>query len=210
MYLFNSLWRLIFRGPQAPVTTTLLSPRLRLRMPSAADWPVWRRVREDSRDHLVPWEPLWPANALTQRAFHGLCRRAWRDWRVGHAYCFLIFLQAPNGEEGELVGGINLLDVQRGNSQMGTVGYWMARPHCGHGYMTEAVGLVRDFAFQTLRLHRLEATCMPHNHASAAVLTKAGFTEEGFAKSYLRINGRWEDHLLWGMSYNPAQNTPSS
>ena len=64
--------------------------------------------------------------------------------------------------------------------------------------MSEAAQLVCDFAFRQLRLHRVEASCLPHNEPSKALLQKLGFEEEGFAKAYLKINGKWEDHLLWG------------
>ena len=71
--------------------------------------------------------------------------------------------------------------------------------------MTEAARLVCSFAFETLRLHRVEASCLPHNEPSKALLRRLGFTEEGFAKSYLQIDGRWQDHLLWGQSTSEWQ-----
>ena len=64
--------------------------------------------------------------------------------------------------------------------------------------MTEAVGLVCDFAFDRLELKRIEAACLPHNEPSKALLRRLGFEEEGYAKAYLQINGRREDHVLWG------------
>ena len=66
--------------------------------------------------------------------------------------------------------------------------------------MTEALGLVCSFAFDRLKLHRVEAACLPRNEASKAVLSKNGFEQEGYAKAYMQINGQREDHLLWGIN----------
>ena len=61
--------------------------------------------------------------------------------------------------------------------------------------MTQAVGLVTRFAFQELGLHRIEGNVMPRNKASIRVLEKNGYRPEGMARSYLEINGVWEDHI---------------
>lgn len=97
-----------------------------------------------------------------------------------------------------LVGGITLGDVQFAAAQKGTIGYWMGLPYAGQGFMTEAVALVCDFAFKELRLQRVEASCLPRNDASKTVLQRCGFDQEGYAKAYLQVNGKREDHLLWG------------
>ncbi|HEU0118363.1 MAG TPA: GNAT family protein [Alphaproteobacteria bacterium] len=97
-----------------------------------------------------------------------------------------------------MLGGIALNDVQRGIAQKGTLGYWIGAPYANQGFMTEATQLVLDFAFYTLRLHRVEASCLPRNEPSKALLKRLGFEEEGYAKAYLQINGLWEDHVLWG------------
>ncbi len=175
-----------------------MGPRVMLRMGDPLDWKAWRTMREGSRAFLEPWEPSWPHNALTYNYFCGLLRRHWRDWRNGRAYSFLVFTHGDDGKSGGLLGGIALNDIQRGIAQKGTLGYWMAERHAGQGYMTEAANLVCDFAFQTLRLHRVEASCLPRNEPSKKLLIRLGFEEEGFAKAYLQINGKWEDHLLWG------------
>ena len=65
--------------------------------------------------------------------------------------------------------------------------------------MSVALRAVTGFAFTTLRLHRIEAACLPHNAASMRLLERTGFTREGYARSYLRINGVWQDHLLYAL-----------
>ncbi|HTB37412.1 MAG TPA: GNAT family protein, partial [Reyranella sp.] len=78
-------------------------------------------------------------------------------------------------------------------------GYWMGQPYAGQGLMTDALRGVLPFVFDDLRLHRLEAACLPHNEPSKGVLAKVGFHEEGLARQYLRINGQWADHLLFAL-----------
>jgi ribosomal-protein-alanine N-acetyltransferase len=77
------------------------------------------------------------------------------------------------------------------------LGYWIGASHARQGYMTRAVNQLRDYAFGTLGLHRLEAACLPANMPSLRLLERCGFEHEGLAKAYLKINGRWEDHILW-------------
>ncbi|MBS2968288.1 GNAT family N-acetyltransferase [Metabacillus sp. KIGAM252] len=95
-----------------------------------------------------------------------------------------------------LIGTINLFFVARGAIQSGFIGYFMDERYNGRGYTTEAVNLLVQYAFEELKLHRIEAGVMPHNIGSIKVLTKAGFHKEGLARKNVKINGRWEDHEL--------------
>ena len=99
----------------------------------------------------------------------------------------------------DLLGGINLTNVRRGIVQAGTLGYWIGASFARQGYMTEGMTAVLSFAFETLNLNRVEAACLPDNAASRALLEKCGFREEGRARKYLRINGMWQDHVLYGI-----------
>lgn len=104
-----------------------------------------------------------------------------------------VFIIAEKGQD-EIIGEVILSEVVRENLQSCWIGYFLDKEHNGKGYMTEAVKLVVDYAFETLGLHRLEAGVMPHNIGSIKVLLKAGFHKEGIAKKNVNINGRWEDH----------------
>jgi ribosomal-protein-alanine N-acetyltransferase len=179
---------------QDPVLT-LRGEKVVLRAPRMADYPAWSALRRESRDFLQPWEPTWPHDDLTRGAFRHRLSIYARDHDLGLGYAFLVF----NKKDGALVGGVNLRDVRRGVSQSGAIGYWAGAAHARRGYTQDAVREVLRFAFDTLALHRIEAACCPENEASHTLLLKAGFTEEGLARSYLRINGIWRDHLLFGM-----------
>jgi [ribosomal protein S5]-alanine N-acetyltransferase len=165
-----------------------------LRTPQATDHAEWAALREQSREFLTPWEPTWPADDLSRSAFRRRIRRYTEDLRTDQSYAFLIFRSA----DGWLVGGLTLANVRRGVAQAGSLGYWMGLPYVRRGYMTAAVRAVIPFAFGTLRLHRLEAACIPTNTASIRLLENTGFVREGYAREYLCINGIWQDHLLYG------------
>ena len=165
-----------------------------LRTPQVTDHTEWAALREQSREFLTPWEPIWPADDLSRSAFRRRIRRYAEDLRSDQSYAFLIF----RSTDGRLVGGLTLANVRRGVAQAGSLGYWMGLPHVRHGYMTAAVRAIIPFAFSTLRLHRLEAACIPTNTASIGLLENTGFIREGYAREYLCINGIWQDHLLYG------------
>jgi ribosomal-protein-alanine N-acetyltransferase len=174
---------------------TLRGPRVFLRAPVIGDFGQWARLREQSRSFLTPWEPIWPADDLTKIAFRRRIRRYQREIRNGTGFPFFVF--SPDGET--LVGGLTLAQVQRGVTQSAVLGYWMGAPHAGKGLMSAAVRCVVGFAFDTLHLNRVEAACLPHNAPSIHLLEKVGFTREGYARKYLCIDGRWQDHLLFGL-----------
>jgi ribosomal-protein-alanine N-acetyltransferase len=167
---------------------------LYLRPATPGDFSSWTRLRAASRAFLEPWEPTWPDDDLTQAAFRRL-RRQDEDIARDEAYAFLIFDQTSD----ELLGGITLGGVRRGVSQSGTLGYWMGAPHAGKRRMTRAVATTVDFAFSKLRLHRVEAACIPDNAPSIALLERNGFQREGYAREYLKIDGAWRDHILYAL-----------
>ncbi len=171
----------------------ILGDGISLRMPQTSDHAEWAALREASRAFLTPWEPTWPSDDLTRGAFRRRLKRYADDQRNDLAYALMIF----RNEDNALVGGITLANIRRGVAQAGSIGYWVGEPYARKGYMTAAVRALIPFSFQTLRLHRLEAACIPGNAASVALLERTGFIREGYARRYLCINGVWQDHLLY-------------
>jgi ribosomal-protein-alanine N-acetyltransferase len=170
-------------------------PRLYMRVPVRSDWSEWAEIRSDSRGFLVPWEPTWPADSLSKAAFRRRLAKYSEDWSNDKGYAFLIFRRLDNA----LVGGITIANVRRGVAQSASFGYWISRKHARNGYMTEGVHGACGFAFDNLSLNRIEAACLPINKPSQGVLTKSGFRYEGLAKKYLKINGKWEDHMMFAL-----------
>jgi [ribosomal protein S5]-alanine N-acetyltransferase len=166
-----------------------------LRYPVASDYGAWSRLREESRGFLVPWEPVWPVDDLTRAAFRRRLRRYAKEIRDEIAHPFFVFRASDTA----FLGSCILSNIRRGVAQAATLGYWVGQRHARKGYMTEAVRGAINFAFDELGLHRLEAACLPANEPSRKLLARVGFSEEGQARAYLKINGRWEDHMLFGM-----------
>jgi ribosomal-protein-alanine N-acetyltransferase len=172
----------------------LIGERVYLRAPERGDWQAWASLRARSREFLEPWEPSWPADALSRLGFRSRVARYAEDWRTDQAYNFFIF-----SHDDELVGGIGLSNVRRGVSETASLGYWIGEPYARQRLMSAALPLALDFSFDRLRLHRVEAACLPSNVPSRALLTRTGFRQEGHARQYLCIAGQWQDHLLFAI-----------
>ena len=190
---------MVMLGWFAPDPTPVLEgPRVILRAPRGRDYDSWRSLRRRSRDFLKPFEPRWTEADLNRQAFTTRLWRGRQEARNGTDYSFLVFEKASSGQI--LVGGITISNVRRRAAQFGTLGYWMGEEFAGRGLMSEAVGVLLPFFFDTLGLHRLQAAFLPHNAASRRVLEKNGFREEGYAENYLQIDGKWADHVLFALT----------
>ncbi len=183
----------LFGRHRAAPLPVLQTERLELRIPQSDDFGEWVRLRRESHEFLRPWEPAWPRDHLSHRAFRRRVRWARLEAEGGRAFSFLIFTRKPD----RMVGGITLSNIRRGPSQCGTLGYWVGREHAQRGYMTEATEAVVAYAFDELRLTRLEAACLEENVASRALLAACGFHFEGVARSYLEVDDVVRDHMLF-------------
>ena len=167
--------------------------RMTLRLPVHSDFRPWSSLRQDSRDFLVPWEPSWAADHLTRKAFTN--RVYWANRALSQGTAVPLFLIRRTDDV--LLGAITLDNIRRGPAQSGTMGYWIGAPFARQGYMREAIDAVVHHAFTALDLSRIESACLPENAASRGVLEKCGFKYEGVAQSYLQIDGRWRNHVLY-------------
>jgi ribosomal-protein-alanine N-acetyltransferase len=193
-------------GPHYSPTPPLLeNDQVYLRPPRLRDYQHWSKVRGASRAFLEPWEPSWGEEAVSRNTYRDRTNRMARDWRSDIAYGFHIFERRGNGSGADrltadrLVGGINLNGIRRGVAQAANIGYWLGESYTRHGLMSAALSLVLPFAFHDLHLHRIEAACLAHNEASQKLLKKFGFQPIGLAHSCLKINGRWQDHMLYDL-----------
>src|SRR6202140_1675526 len=155
--------------------------------PQSGDYAEWAALRDASRAFLIPWEPTWPADDLTRAAFRRRLRRYAEDQRTDQSYAFFIFRSSDQ----VLLGGLTLANVRRGVAQAGSLGYWIGESYARRGHMFAAVQALLPFAFGALRLHRVEAACIPSNAASIRLLEKSEFDREGYAREYMCINGIW-------------------
>ncbi len=171
--------------------------RVVLRTLSDSDYDGWFEVRRRCHEWLVKWEPR-SAHAAhlaeDERSFTSRCAIRERERQMGTGFGFGIFY------EGRFVGEITLSWIQRGPLQAAFVGYWIDEAVAGMGLMPESVVTVLQYAFDTLRLHRVEINIIPRNAASRRVVEKLGLRFEGIAERYLEIDGAWEDHAHYAIT----------
>ena len=170
----------------------LYTDRLQVRLlePHEADLMV--RFRNENRDHLEPWEPLRRPDFFTEGFWENHLRLTLRDFRESASACFVLL----SPREDEVLGVCNYTNIVRGTFQSCQLGYALAEKHQRKGLMFEALSMTNAYMFDDLGLHRIMAGYLPHNERSGNLLNRLGFEKEGLARKYLKINGRWEDHLL--------------
>ena len=167
--------------------------RMVLRAPRLSDFRQWTALRIASVDFLRSWEPTWASDHLSRKSFTNRVYWAQRSISKGTAVPLFLIRRSDSA----LLGAITLDNIRRGPAQAGTVGYWIGEASARQGFMREALNSVANYAFTELDLSRLESACLPENIASRAVLEKCGFKYEGVAQSYLQIDGRWRNHVLY-------------
>ena len=161
--------------------------RVELRPLSAGDRDEFVEAMARSRS----FHGSWISPPATAAEFDQLLRRAEDDSFVA----LVIRLR----EDGRLAGVFNISEIVRRAFQSAYIGYGGIAGLEGQGYMTEGMGLVLDYAFGPLGLHRLEANIQPGNAASIALVRRCGFVREGFSERYLKIDGEWRDHERWAI-----------
>ncbi len=167
--------------------------RMTLRLPQHSDFRAWASLRAESRDFLTPWEPVWSADHLSRKAFTNRVYWAARAYSGGTALPLFLIRRSDD----QLLGAVTVDNIRRGPAQAATVGYWIGARFARQGYMAEALRAVIHHCFTALDLSRIESACLPENAASRGVLEKCGYKYEGVAQSYLQINGRWRNHVLY-------------
>jgi ribosomal-protein-alanine N-acetyltransferase len=161
--------------------------RVFLRHPRKGDMDEFTRLVVASRRFLYPWAT--PASTPEAYARHlQYCRRK--------SVCACLVCRT---DDFRMMGVCNLSQIFLGNLKSAYLGYWIGATFAGQGYMTEALDLLLSYAFETLRLHRVEANIQPENAHSKALVVRIGFRMEGFSPRYLKVAGRWKDHERWAI-----------
>jgi [ribosomal protein S5]-alanine N-acetyltransferase len=173
--------------PNAGSASAHPAPAVALRPPQAADREAFIAAMVDSSELHRPWVTP-PVTAPEFDAWLTRARRADFDANL-----------AVRPEDDEIVGYFNISQIIRGPLQSAFLGYGGVARRSGAGYMTAALRLVLDRAFTDLALHRIEANVQPGNAPSIALVERCGFVREGFSESYLKIGGRWRDHVRFAI-----------
>ncbi|HEC07127.1 MAG TPA: GNAT family N-acetyltransferase [Thiolapillus brandeum] len=179
-------------------TPTLQTDRTILKIPGPDDAALMLGYYLENREHLSPWEPERTPAFYTLAHWEKLLRDNLELVADNTGFRFAAFDHAHS----EVLGICNITNVVYGPFQACNLGYSIARKHEGKGLMTEILEAGIRFAFQDLGLHRIMANHLPCNERSARLLQRLGFEREGYAKSYLKISGRWEDHVLTALVHS--------
>ncbi len=176
----------------------LTGNRVFLRPPKRRDALRWQNLRLSSKKFLVPWEPKWDSSSTSRRAYMRYLKNSNYLANMDRAYSFLIFRK----DDKNLLGGINIGNIRRGVAQSASIGYWIGKQYTRQGYMKEALDTLIPSLFIDLRLNRIEAATLEENIASRNLLMKIGFKKEGKLRKYLKINDKWQDHILYSLIEN--------
>lgn len=163
-------------------------PRVIVRAPLPEDCVIFLAAVRRSRSLHAPWIDT---KAATPAEFANYVNR-FADGR----HCGFLVLDRDSGG---LAGVINLNEIIRGAFQSASLGYYAFEPHSGRGLMHAGMRVVLKHAFESLKLHRVEANIQPANHSSIALVRKCGFVREGLSRRLLKVRGRWRDHERWAL-----------
>lgn len=166
------------------------APRVEVRLVRPDDAPALTALVVRSREALAPWDPVRPPAYFSEAGQRRGIAHALEVHARGASFPGVVVV------DGHPAGRVNLNDVVQGAFESADLGYWVDVEHQGRGVATAAVEAVLVIAFDRLGLHRVQAGTLVHNTASRRVLAKNGFSEIGFAPRYIRIAGRWQDHVL--------------
>jgi ribosomal-protein-alanine N-acetyltransferase len=181
------------------VQEQLISTNIHIRLLSVDDAPAMLDLQLENKAFFEKFAMERNSDYYTLENIQKRLKMFAENAKLDEDYFFGIF----TNDSSRLIGTINLFAIMRGSIQSAFVGYFLDEKHNGKGYTTEAVKLIVKYAFDELKLHRVEAGVMPHNTGSIRVLEKAGFEKEGLARKNVKINGKWEDHQQMAI-VNPA------
>jgi ribosomal-protein-alanine N-acetyltransferase len=171
----------------------LITERLILRVAMQQDAEAVLNYYLQNQEFLTPFEPTRPEGFYTLAFWQEQIEKALYEFHYDQSLKLCVFKKA---EPQTVIGKINFSQIQRGVAHYCYLGYGLAAAEQGKGYMFEALTDAVRFAFDGLNLHRIMANYMPHNQRSGNLLKRLGFVVEGYARDYLLINGKWEDHIL--------------
>jgi ribosomal-protein-alanine N-acetyltransferase len=189
----------------APVLLTTERLHLAMLPPDAAGRVLaYHQVNEE---HLGPVSPARPPTFFTLMYWRTRLAQDREDLRNDTALRLYLLPREQPVTSAPVIGTVSFTNIRRGPLQAAELGYGLDFRYEGKGLMTEALRAACTHAFEALGLHRIQASHLPENLRSAAVLRRLGFVVEGYARDYLLINGHWRDHVLTGL-VAPGSATP--
>jgi ribosomal-protein-alanine N-acetyltransferase len=161
-------------------------------MPERSDSPAIAAYYRENDEHCAPWSPLRAPSFYSEPYWALQIEHLAAEFLADKSLKLILF----DKSSGEPAGHAHFSSILRGPAHYCTLGYALAHKKQGQGYMFEALKSAIPYVFDTLNLHRIAANYIPHNERSGKLLRRLGFTPEGYARDYLFIAGRWQDHIL--------------
>lgn len=174
-------------------TPVFITSRLVVRLLHQQDIPEVLNYYLENQEFLEPFEPVRPRNFYTREFWSQHIEKSLIEYGYDRSLRLFFFKKT---DPTKVIGTANFTSMNQGVSYSCNLGYSLAESEQGKGYMTEALEVSIRYLFDDLNMHRINANYMPHNRRSGNVLKRLGFTVEGYARDYLLINGKWEDHIL--------------
>lgn len=174
----------------------LETKRLLLKSPYEVTGKMLSCYYMNNCEFLKSFEPIREELFYTDEYQECVLKSQRDDWKSQKSCHFYICMK---DEPSQVIGIVALNNIIKGIFCSCFLGYQLDEKHMNQGYMSEAILKVVRFAFDELKLHRIEANIMPKNNASIAVIKKCGFVDEGISRKYMKINGVWEDHIHYVM-----------
>ena len=173
--------------------------RIIIRMATNEDIPKILNYFSENKTHLTPYYPSWQGGFFTREYWELQIQVNYQEFANDRSLRLFIF---PKANPNKIIGTLNFSNIVRGAAHYCNVGYSLAESEQGKGYMTEAMQSSIEYMFQEFNMHRIMANYIPHNQRSGTLLRRLGFVVEGYARDYLMINGKWEDHILTSLINN--------
>jgi [ribosomal protein S5]-alanine N-acetyltransferase len=189
-------------GAQVP---RLVTDRYELRLADESDVAQLLSYRRENADHFRQFEPVPAADHFTEAFWIRQVETDHHEFETGQSVRLYLF---EPGAGTPVLGLVSFSNIVRGPLQSCFLGYALDQRQQGRGLMTGAIRLGIEYMFGEMNLHRISANYMPDNTRSGAVLKRLGFTVDGYARDYLRIDGRWQDHILTSL-LNPGWTPPA-
>lgn len=179
-------------SPRVQLTTD----RLIVRLIHERDSYRMAEYYTENRAFLKPWEPIRDESHCSPSGWHPRLSMMIDLQRQGSAYYFILL----DHNEQQVRGVANFSNILRSSFHACFLGYSLGEQWQGQGLMQEALQSAIRYMQRQQRIHRIMANYMPHNQRSGALLARLGFEREGYAKDYLLIDGRWQDHVLTALT----------
>ncbi len=170
--------------------------RLRIRVLNGTFAGQALRFYKEDRELFESCEPLRVPNFYTENFHRYLMNYEYNQIIKGMMMRYWVF---PKMEPGRIIGTVSLRNIMYGSYNKCEIGYKLSSAYHGKGYASEAIRRVIWIAFTELNLHRIEACCLPENHASIRLLEALNFQLEGRMRQYTQIQGQYRDHLLFSL-----------